>query len=95
MELTLKRKESPTAALKSRDNNFEPQQDLELPFAPYSENRISYTHGLVECRGFKFLVFPVTFVFWEEEDQGSKIHTRDTNIFSFPSRWRWPGEHIS
>lgn len=37
VELTLKGKESPTAALKSRDKNFEPQQDLELPspFAPY------------------------------------------------------------
>lgn len=83
MELTLKRKESPTAALKSRDNNFEPQQDLELPFAPYSENRISYTHGLVECRGFKFLVFPVTFVFWEEEDQGSKFTHEIQTSFPF------------
>lgn len=59
MELILKEIESPVAALKSRDSNFEPQQDLELPFpfSPYSENRISYTQNLVSVVLFQFCSF--------------------------------------
>lgn len=61
--LHLKENKAPWAALKSRDNNFEPQQDLEPPvhFAPYSENRASYSPSLVSVVLFKILSFHVTF----------------------------------
>lgn len=59
MELILKGIKSPVAALKSRDSNFEPQQDLELPFpfSPYSENRTSSTQSLVSVVLFQFCSF--------------------------------------